>query len=302
MNNVLERLPRDARVAIIRLRSMGDCILTTPAIDILHRFRPDLRVGIVVENRFADLFQSNPAIERTLEPSISAIRSWGPALCLDFHGGNRSALLTAASRAALRAGYAHFRHAIAYNVRIPTAQAVLGVARKVHTAEHLASAMFFLGAPQVEIPRASLFTADLPHPQRPYAVIHPFASHADKTWPAERYANIARHIGGELEPVFIGGPSDDFRGFRGWRTLAGARLASLKSLLRFASLFLGNDSGPAHIAAAFGVPAVVLFGNSDVEVWRPWRTQSEVIQSSRGIEGISEDQVLHAVERLRVHV
>jgi heptosyltransferase III len=302
MNNVLERLPRDARVAIIRLRSMGDCILTTPAIDILHRFRPDLRVGIAVENRFADLFEGNPEIERTLEPSISAIRSWDPALCLDFHGGNRSALLTAASRAGLRAGYAHFRYAIAYNVRIPTAQAILGVTRKVHTAEHLASAIFFLGAPQVEIPRASLFAADMPHPKRPYAVIHPFASHPDKTWPTENYANIARHIGGELEPVFIGGPSDDFTPFRGWRTLAGAPLASLKSLIRFAALFLGNDSGPAHIAAAFGVPAVVLFGNSDVEVWRPWRTPSEVIQSSLGIEGIAEDQVLHAVERLRVHV
>src|SRR5690349_2596937 len=102
MNNVLELLPRDARMALIRLRSMGDCILTTPAIDILHRFRPDLRVGIAVENRFADLFEGNPAIERTLDPSISAIRSWRPALCLDFHGGNRSAFLAAASGAALR--------------------------------------------------------------------------------------------------------------------------------------------------------------------------------------------------------
>ena len=60
-------------------------------------------------------------------------------------GGTRSAQLTIASRSPTRAGFEHFRFQQIYNVRIPRAQQILNVDRKVHTAEHLASAMFYLG-------------------------------------------------------------------------------------------------------------------------------------------------------------
>ncbi len=45
------------------------------------------------------------------------------------------------------------------------------------------------------------------------------------------------------------------------------RSIDVKSLMAGASLFIGNDSGPAHIAAAFGVPVVVIFGSSDPVTW-----------------------------------
>ena len=80
-----------------------------------------------------------------------------------------------------------------------------------------------------------------------------------------------------LEPVFIGGGGDDFSPFRAFRAVAGAPLSEIKRLLAGASLFVGNDSGPAHMAAAFGVPAVVIFGASDPAIWGPWRTVSEVV-------------------------
>ncbi len=96
----------------------------------------------------------------------------------------------------------------------------------------------------------------------PYAVIHPFASRPDKTWPAERFVEVARKLSG-LEPVFLAGPGDDTAPFESFRVLKNEPLARVKSLMSGASLFIGNDSGPAHIAAAFGVPVVVLFGSSD---------------------------------------
>ena len=49
-----------ARVAIIRLRSLGDCVLTTPAISLLRQSRPDLQVGVVVEEAFAPVFAAGP--------------------------------------------------------------------------------------------------------------------------------------------------------------------------------------------------------------------------------------------------
>jgi ADP-heptose:LPS heptosyltransferase len=167
----------------------------------------------------------------------------------------------------------------------------------VHTAEHLASAVFYLGAPRVEIPRARLFGV-ITTPSKPYAVIHPIASQPDKTWPAERFLAIASQLG--VEPVFIAGPGEDLSSFHAYRTIAGAPLAGIKNLLANASLFLGNDSGPAHIAAAFGVPVVVLFGSSDIDVWRPWKTSAEVLWSPGGIASITVEQALEALARLRV--
>src|SRR5947209_2244424 len=157
MNSILERLPGGARVVVVRLRSLGDCVLTTPAIRILKAARPDLQVAVVVEDAFAPVFEGNPDVERIVAPAAAEVAALRPELVLNLHGGSRSAQLTFACRARYRAGFAHFRFRAMYNVHIPRAQDILGVDRKVHTAEHLASAMFYLGAPRVDIPRARLF-------------------------------------------------------------------------------------------------------------------------------------------------
>jgi ADP-heptose:LPS heptosyltransferase len=287
-------------VAVIRLRSLGDCVLTTPALDILKRFRPDLRVGVMVEERFRAVFQGNSDIERILTPELAAVRGWRPALCLNLHGGTRSAWMTALSGARWRAGFGHFRHRLAYNVRIPRAQEILGMERTVHTAEHLASAIFYLGAPAGEIPRAKLVVEAGGSAGRSTAVIHAVAASPEKTWRADGFLAVAEHLkAAGMEPVFIGGAEDDLGPFRAYRTLAGAPLAEIKALLAGAALFVGNDSGPAHMAAALGVPSVVVFGRSDPAIWGPWRTVSKVIRSPEGIARVKVADVLDAVAGLK---
>ncbi|HLM99915.1 MAG TPA: glycosyltransferase family 9 protein [Bryobacteraceae bacterium] len=302
MSSILERLPERGRIAVIRIRSMGDCILSTPALSILKRALPDAAIAVVVEDRFQALLEGNPDVSEVLGPEWSAVRKWRPDLCLNLHGGGSSTRITALSGARFRAGFAHFRYAWMYNVRIPRAQEILGVDRKVHTAEHLAGAVFYLGAPRVEIPRARLFAEKMRTPGRPYVVIHPLAAAADKSWPADRFTEVARYLehAWKLEPVFIGGPGEDLSAFRNWRTVAGAALAEIKSLIAGASLFLGNDSGPAHMAAAFGIPVVVIFGSSDPVVWAPWCTPAEVLHGPGGIHAVSVHEVQDALERLRV--
>ena len=295
-------LPHGCRVAVIRLRSLGDCVLTTPALEILKRARPDVRLAVVVEDRFRPLFEANPDIDLLLGPTARELRLWRPHLCLNLHGGSLSARLTAISGAQLRAGFAHYRWQSLYNIRIPRAQEILGEERTVHTAEHLASAMFYLGAPRVEIPRAKLF-AEASSAPRPYAVIHPVASQPDKTWRASGFLEAARFLSEslDLEPVFIAASGDNLGPFHEYRTFAGAPLSEIKSLLRGASLFLGNDSGPAHMAAAFGLPVVVIFGASNPAIWHPWRTTAAVIRNPAGIQSVTPHQVLDALERTRVH-
>lgn len=258
----------------------------------------------MVEDRFRPLFEDNPDIEGILPPRLRPLRSWSACLCLNLHGGSRSAWLTALSGARWRAGYSHFRNQFLYNMRIPRAQRILGVERTVHTAEHAASAMFWLGVPISEIPRAKLVgrASAWPWGARPAAVIHPVAATPAKTWRAEGFLAVAKHLKqAGMESIFIGADSDDLSEFNAYRTLRGAPLSEIKGLLSGASLFVGNDSGPAHMAAAFGVPVVAIFGDSNPAVWGPWRTASEIVTSPSGIAGVETTQVLAAVVRLGVH-
>ncbi len=285
---MLERLPFGSRIAVIRLRSLGDCVLSTPALTLLKTHRPDLRIGVVVEDPWRAVFE-----DEILAPQRSVIRDWHPRAVLNLHGGTRSMWLTATSGAEIKAGFGHHAYSFLYNEKIPRAQEILGEDRRVHTAEHLASAMFWMGVPRTEIPRARLSAGPTPIAGA-YSVLHPFAATPEKTWPAEHFLAVAEHL---REPVFLAGPDDDASKFAKYRVIRNAPLTEVKSVIAGAQLFIGNDSGPAHIAAAFGVPVVVLFGPSDPVTWAPWRTEGRVLTN---LSRVSVEEVVAAVETLRV--
>jgi ADP-heptose:LPS heptosyltransferase len=189
------------------------------------------------------------------------------------------------SGARYRAGFGHFRPRLPYNIRIPRAQEVLGrpVDAKIHTAEHHASAVFYLGAPITEIPPALL--AAEPVTGRPRTVVfHVAAAYPTKQWAAERFRAVAEFVKEKhgLEPLILVGPGEGplLESFTGFRCYEGLSLEKLKSVLAGARLFVGNDSGPAHVAAAFGVPSIVIFGSSDSAIWGPWRTEHEIVETA----------------------
>ena len=294
----MDEVPQGARVAILRLRSLGDCVLSTPAISLLKAARPDLQLGVVVDPVWAAVYENSSDLTAILTPSLREIRAWKPQLILNLHGGTTSAKLTALSGARFRAGFDHFRHQFLYNVHIPRAQETLRVSRTVHTAEHAASAIFALGVPVREIPRARLFAGATPQ-RTPYAVIHPVASEPAKTWAAANFLAIAQFLQNEagMLPVFVGAPADDLSEFEQYQVAQGQTLAETKSLIAGAAFFIGNDSGPAHLAAAFGVPCTILFGPSDPAIWGPWRTKSNVLRANP-IGNITTAQAIQSVMQL----
>ncbi len=76
---------------MVRLRSMGDCVLTTPAIELLKGARPDLEIGVVVEDRFAAVFEGNPAISATLPPAYGESGAGIPrfaSICMAAHAAS----------------------------------------------------------------------------------------------------------------------------------------------------------------------------------------------------------------------
>ena len=292
---VLAQLGAASSIVLVRLRSLGDTVLATPAFTMLRRAVPNAVIHVVMDRKFAGVLAGNPDIDGVLEASAPAgalakaglvrrIRALRPGLCVDMHGGSTGAWLTALSGARWRAGSAHFRHSWAYNERIPRAQEVLRrpPASTVHTAEHHAAMMIHLGVPDDEIPPARLDAE--PALDRPgYAVLHVGAAYHTKRWAVEHFRAVATEIKRVhgLEAVFVAGSGDTVPEDRlsGFEIRAGLSLAALKSLLAGAELFVGNDSGPAHVAAAFGVPCVVICGSSDSAVWHPWKTAHRVVET-----------------------
>ncbi len=76
-------------------------------------------------------------------------------------------------------------------------------------------------------------------------------------------------------------------------------MGDVKRLLGGATVFVGNDSGPAHMAAAFGVPVVVLYGSSDPVIWAPWRTKNAIfLAGAAGIASIQAEDVVESALQL----
>ncbi len=97
-----------------------------------------------------------------------------------------------------------------------------------------------------------------------YAVIHPFSGSRKKNWPLESFRAVAERLAGVMEVRWCAGPEEELDG--AWRF---ERTGGLMEFLAGARVYLGNDSGPTHLAAAVGTPVVAMFGPSDARVWAP---------------------------------
>ena len=102
---------------------------------------------------------------------------------------------------------------------------------------------------------------------RPYVVIHPAAIMETKRWDAHRFAEVARGLAGRgFTIVVTSGPGEESfagqvaREIQGTVILLGLTIPELAELIRGARLYIGNDSGPMHLAAALQVPTVAIFG------------------------------------------
>jgi hypothetical protein len=98
-----------------------------------------------------------------------------------------------------------------------------------------------------------------------FAAIHPFSGSARKNWPLEKFRQVARGLERSMPVRWCAGADDP--------PLAGAvRIDDLYELalwLASAHLYIGNDSGITHLAAAVGTPVLALFGPTDPRVWAP---------------------------------
>lgn len=95
-----------------------------------------------------------------------------------------------------------------------------------------------------------------------FAVIHPFSGSTRKNWPLERFREVAARI--TLPVRWCAGPDEALEG-----AVRFDNLYELACWLAIASIYIGNDSGITHLAAAVGTPLVAIFGPTDPAVWGP---------------------------------
>jgi heptosyltransferase-3 len=302
---LLPNLPRNANVLVVRLRSIGDVVLTLPALQALHDWRPDLRIHMLVEPLSAPLLEGHPAIAEVIAlrkfwETVRLLRRREFSIAFNMHGGPTSAFLTRLSGAPVRVCWAQRQFSSLYNVHVPIHFPVAGRV-EMHTAEHRLQQLLYTGLPEGPLPAARVYVntdaADRVRrklaekgigPDQPFAVIRPGASQANKRWPTERFAAIAQWLreAHGIATVVNLGPGDEQIAAEVRQRFAGLGiivsdlvLQGLVALLAGSSLFIGNDTGPTHIAAALDKKCVVIFGASDSKVWSPWKTEYRLVEN-----------------------
>ncbi|HEV2490273.1 MAG TPA: glycosyltransferase family 9 protein [Candidatus Acidoferrales bacterium] len=297
---ILPGLPRGAEVLIVRLRSLGDLVLSTPAIAALHAWRPDLRVSVLVEKPYAAVLEGNPAVAeiflaKNFLAMVKELRQRRFPVAFNQHAGPKSALLIAAIGAPVRVCWERRQFSFVYNV---LASDPVG---PMHTVEHRMAQFYAAGLPRGPIPSARVYPQPDAHTAiarmlaekgiatgSAYAVLRPGAKYFTKRWAMEKFVGVARWLRDKngIEPVFnLGGGEAEIaeevrRGCGNEFVLLDALdLRQLIALIAGCKLFIANDSGPTHLAAAVGRPVVAIFGSSSSVHWRPWATRHRVVQN-----------------------
>lgn len=129
--------------------------------------------------------------------------------------------------------------------------------------------------------------------------VHPGSGSPEKNWPDEQWRTLLRDLPGPVA-VILGEAEIERWGTRlagtGVDVLAGRSLESLVEHLGHCRLFLGHDSGISHLAAACGVPSVLLFGPTEPAIWAPPAPHVRVVRPGTSMAAITAADVRRAVD------
>jgi lipopolysaccharide heptosyltransferase II len=297
------------RVLVVKLRSIGDTVLATPSLIALRRFLPDARIDLLLEDWVAPVLEGFESVDEVIavgRGSLSRLslmrklRRESYDVAFNLHGGTTSTFFTAATGARHRIGYADYQYSFLYN-HLCTSSSDFWGKEKTHSAEQQLALLGFAGVPVQDRPRSRLavtneaaeslnrkFSARAHSELKQFgtfALLHPAAAYATKQWAAENFAKAADRLAEKgVKTVAIAAKNETVVLER---LTACARepiiafddlsLPEITALASKAALFVGNDSGIAHMAAAVDTPTVVIFGSSNRDHWSPWTDASNEI-------------------------
>lgn len=289
------------RVLIVRLRSIGDTVLTTPALDALRRFLPAAQIDILLEDWVAPVLEGFDAVDNVLTFKKDDFRSRLNAarqirrtkydVAFNLHGGTTATFFVRAGGARHRVGYAENQYKFLYN-HLLSSSADFWQKEKTHSAEQQLALLGFTGVLVADKPKSRLVVtekalnsieerlakSEIRNPESKIALLHPVAAFETKQWATENFARAADFLHEKGVPVVAVATKKEREVLEKLKQLAQSpiltfddlNLPEITALASKARIFVGNDSGIAHIAAAVKAPSVVIFGSSNIHHWRPW--------------------------------
>ena len=285
--------------AVLRGGALGDFILTLPAIAALRQTGGGMLV--IGDPPRAALAGPSGIVDAGAGPwsRLFAGRPPEPSLRRRFAGCRRLLAYIAGGEAAaprLADGLRQLAD------RVVVADPLPLEGKAVHISRHLIRPLagFGIPTPSDAVPRIDMPPRDR---RRGPVVIHPGSGGASKCWPVSRFAAVLEWLRRRRIPaVVLWGPAEQARSvdldpFLPSRRLSPAGPVELAGALAGARLYVGNDSGPGHVAAAVGTPTISLFGPTDPRVWRPLGARARVIKARDAtMESLALERVVAAVE------
>lgn len=304
--------PGGKNILVLRYRFIGDTILTVPFLRNLRRAEPDARITWVVAPGSSDVVRNIPYVDellywdpvtihadsrgthRTFASKLafirelrarhfdkvyvlkrslsSAIMAWlsGARDRVGFDTEGRGFLLTK------RVSYRHDRHEVENFLAVLRAEGI-------DAADDYLELWSTAGE---EMKAEELLKCEGVGGGEKVVAVHPFSATVERGWPLENFALLSARMEGEgYRVAILGGPGDRdaFTALRdlfpaGTIDLVGkSDIRTTLALLRKCRLFVGNDSGVMHIAAAAGIPLVALFGPQSPVKFGPWSACARVI-------------------------
>jgi len=303
-------LKKIKKILVIKLRAIGDVLLSTIVLENLRAAFPDARIDFLTERPGSQIVDGNPFLDHVVvlgHPGknnnhwhnrlkyhvqfIKQIRNRQYDLVFDFFGNPRSALLTFISGAPIRVGYNYRIRQLAYNRVVKTR------ASYIHEAPWHLDALTALGIPVNSQklsfyvnPRSKQFADEFWAREnlngKRVLALNFSGGWPAKRWPLERFAELAERIVNKYQTqiILLWGPGekDDALKLQSLakvktRLIPETNLKQLGALLHKTDLLISTDSGPMHIAAAMFTPCVAIYGPTNYKLQGPYGDIHQIV-------------------------
>jgi len=295
------------KILVVKPSSLGDIVHSLPFLNSIKTCFPKAEIHWVIAKGLEGLLECHPMVDRLIvinkdmwkklsmltdtikevKQLLKEIRNEGYDLAVDLQGLFRSGIITMATRAPVRVGFAEAREgsSLFYNVRVKGGKDLHAVERYMKVAGALGCDEKNILFPFSLCGSGTKNLADIKGGIKEYAVIVPGARWDTKIWDAGNFGRIASLL--PMQSFVIGSRSDQLIAEKvvqssGGRAISLAGRTNLKELIevmKHACFVISNDSGPMHIAAGFQVPVVAIFGPTSPVRTGPYGAGNIVIQS-----------------------
>ena len=290
------------KILVIRLKQIGDALLSRPVCASLRRTFPEARIDYLVYEHIAPLFDNDPAIDHVsiITPrqranqwlyfrKVLALRAEGYDMVIDLHNAPVTVFTTLMTGAPAQIGFdkGKWRSRL-YKTAVPHRGGLGALDSKLAILEGVPGPVqrdrgmkVFLRPSEVEAAAQRLRGQGI-DPQAKLLLFSPISRLGEKNWPADYFVTLIEHCLSlcDAKALLIWGPGEReavqsiaARVGQGRRVCAGLATDTLRDLAALAAncdLFIGNDSGPRHVAEAAGIPTFTIFAPMvKKSVWIP---------------------------------